>query len=207
MVIPGSRQVGRGTAALIWGSIVLVLADLIVYQVLIRSQGAGSPESAAVVPFVSGYMVLMEALLLLSLLDQPRLATMRPALLAAAAAGLAVLGIFAAFSIGLPLFAAGILAGIAGIKAVVGRASKNAALPVVGAVAIALIVLVGGFEVTQRIIICPPTGTMSGGGSGFLTGAYHYECVDGTLTWHAGECNAGGQGSDANGNPVPLSSC
>jgi hypothetical protein len=207
MVIPGTRQVGRGTAALIWASMVLVLADLIVYQVLIRSQGASSPESAAVVPFVSGYMVLMEALLLLSMLDQPRLALLRPALLGAAAAGLAVLGIFAAFSIGIPLFAAGILAGIAAISALARRPSRNAPLPVVGAMVIALLVLVGGFEVTQRIIICPPTGTMGGGGSGFLTGAYHYECVDGKLTWHAGECNSGGQGFDANGNPLPLSAC
>ena len=207
MVIPGARQLGRGTAALIWGSIVLVLGDLIVYQLLIRGQGDSPPDSVAVVPFVSGYMVLVVGLLWLAVLDLPRLAKQRPAMLAAAAAGLVVLGVFAAFSIGLPLLVAGILAAIAAIRTLVISASKNAALSVVAGAVIAVLVLVGGFEVTQRIIVCPPTGTMGGGGSGFLTGAYHYECVDGTLTWHSGECNSGGQGLDANGNAFATSSC
>ena len=207
MIIPGSRQVGRGTAALIWGSIVLVLADLIVYQFLIRGQGDSSPDSAAVVPFVSGYMVLMVVLLFLAVLDQPRLAKLRHAMLASAAAGLVVLGIFAAFSIGIPLFVAGILAGVGSIRVLAGRSSKNAQLSAVAGGVIAVLVLVGGFEVTQRIIVCPPTGSMGGGGSGFLTGAYHYECVNGTLTWHSGECTSGGQGFDSNGNPLSTNGC
>jgi hypothetical protein len=68
----------------------------------------------------------------------------------------------------------------------------------IAAVVIALTVLVGGFDVTQRLIVCPSTGTMGGGGSGFLTGTYSYECVNGTLTWHSGGCNG-----VTNGNPLP----
>ena len=207
MVIPGTRQVGRGTAALIWGSMVLVLADLIAYLLLIRGQGDSPPDSVAGVPFISGYMVLVVGLLWLAVLDLPRLAKLRPAMLAAAAAGLLLLGVFALFSIGPPLFLAGVLAAIAAITALARNPSGNAPLSVVAGAAIAVLVLVGGFEVTQRIIVCPPTGTMGGGGSGFLTGAYHYECVNGTLTWHSGECNSGSQGIDANGNAFATSNC
>ena len=207
MVIPGTRQVGRATAALIWGAIVLVLAEFIGYQLLLRSQGGVPPDSAATVPFVSGYMMLMAALLGLSLLGHPRLVFLRPAMLASAAAGLLLLGIFGAFSIGVPLFLAGILATIAAIRALAGRHSKNAVLSELAGAVIALIVLVGGFGVTQRIIVCPPTGTMGGGGSGFLTPAYHYKCVDGTLTMYAGDCNNGFQGFDANGNPISSNGC
>jgi hypothetical protein len=207
MVVPGTQPVGRATATLIWVSIVLTLADLIAYQLLLRGQGGPPPDSAAVGPFVSGYLLLMAALVWLAVVDQPRLATFRPAMLASAAAGLLLLGVFAMFSIGLPIFVAGVLAAIAAIRALVGRNSKNAILPEVAAAVIAVMVLVGGFEVTQRIIVCPPSGTMSGGGSGFVTGAYHYECVNGTLTWHSGECNSGSQGVDTNGNAFATSSC
>jgi hypothetical protein len=206
MVIPGTRQVGRATAALVWGAIVLVLADFIGYQVLLRSQGDTSPDSVATVPFVSGYMLVMAALLCLSLVGQPRLVRLRPAMLASAAAGLLVLGFFGAFSIGVPLFLAGILTTIAAIRALAARNSKNAMLSGVAGAVIALIVLVGGFEVTQRIIVCPSTGSMGGGGSGFLTGAYSYTCVNGTLTLHSGDCN-GVQGFDANGNPISSNGC
>jgi hypothetical protein len=210
MVILGAKQVGRGTAALIWGSIVLVLAVLIAYQLLIRGQGGHGdtpPDLVAVVPFVSGYMALVVALLWLAVLDQPRFAMFRPAMLASAAAGLLLLGVFALFSIGLPLFVAGVLAAIAAIRVLVGRASRNAILSEVAAAVTAVLLLVGGFEVTQRIIVCPPNETIGGGGSGFLTGPYHYECVNGTLTWHSGECNSGGMVFDANGNPISTSSC
>ena len=207
MVIPGTKLVGRGTAALIWGSIVLVLAVLVAYLLLIRGQGETPPDSVAVVPFVSGYLALMAVLLWLAILDQPRLAMLRPAMLAAAVGGLLLLGIFAMFSIGLPILLAGVLASIAAIRVLAGRSSRNAVLSEVAGAVIAVIVLVGGFEVTQRIIICPPSGTMGGGGSGFLTPAYHYQCVNGTLTWYPGDCNNGFQGFDANGNPITSNGC
>jgi hypothetical protein len=207
MVVQREAHVGRIAAFAVWGAIALVLADVIAYQVLIRGQGASSPVSAATIPFVTSFMLLMALLLSLSLLRRPRLVALRPALRAAPAAGLLVLGFFALFSIGLPIFLAGILATIAAVLAIVDPHSKNAVPSGVAAAVIAVVVLVAGFVVTQRIILCPPTGSMGGSGSGFLTGAYHYECVDGTLTWHSGECNSGGQGFDANGNPISVSGC
>jgi len=207
MVVQRDPHVGRIAAFAVWGAIVLVLADVIVYQILIRGQDGSSPESAATVPFVTGFLLLMAVLLWLSLLGRSPLGALRPALRAAPAAGLLVLGFFALFSIGLPIFLAGILASIAAILALAGANSRSAVLSEIAAAVIAVMVLVAGFEVTQRIILCPPTGSMGGGGSGFLTGAYHYECVNGKLTWHSGECNSGGQGFDAGGNPISVSSC
>jgi hypothetical protein len=192
---------------MIWSAIVLVGADIVAYRLILNSQGGPPPDSAAVVPFVSGYMVLMAALLGLSLGGHPLLVTVRPAMLVAAAAGLMLLGVFALFSIGLPIFVAGVLAAVAAVRTIAGGNSRNAMLSEVAAAVIAVIVLVGGFEITQRIIVCPPTGTMGGGGSGFLTGSYHYQCNNGTLRWYSGDCNGVTGGFDANGNPISSNGC
>ena len=197
-------RVGRRTALVVWAAIILVIADLIVYVLLIRSQGEPQPD-AFTVPFVAGYLALMAVALWLSLLDSPLLASLRPALRGAPAAGLLLLGIFAGFSIGLPIFAAGVLAAIVAIRALAGPRLRNAVLSQIAAAVIAVTVLLGGFELTQRLILCPSTGTISGSGSGFITGGYHYQCVDGTLTWYSGDCNGVTGGTDANG--YPMSSC
>ncbi len=207
VVIPGAGRVGRTNAVLVWAALALVVADLIVYLLLIRGQGSPPPDSVAVVPFVSGYMLLMAALLVLSLGGYKRLAKLRAPMLAFAAAGLLLLGVFAAFSIGVPIFAAGVVAAIAAIRTLVVRSSRNAMLSGAAAAAIAVTLLVGGFAVTQRIIVCPPNGTMGGGGSGFLTGPYHYQCVNGTLTRYSGDCNGVTGGTDANGNPISSNGC
>jgi len=191
---------------LVWVAIALVLADVVAYRAILGGQGGPPPDSAAVVPFAGGYMLLMAALLGFSLLGNPRVVMLRPAMLAAAAAGLLLLGFFALFSIGLPLGVAGILSAIAAIRSLGGRAGKRAMLSEVAGAVIALIVLLGGFEVTQRIIVCPPTGTMAGS-SGFLTGPYHYRCDNGTLTWYSGDCNGVTGGVDANGNPISSNGC
>jgi hypothetical protein len=207
VVIPGAGRVGRTSALLVLAAVVLVVADLIAYWLLIKGQGDAPPDSVAVVPFVSGYMLVMAVLLALSLGGHPRLVLLRPAMLAFAAAGLIVLGIFAAFSIGVPIFVAGILAAAAAVRALVGT-KRNTMLSEVAAGVIAVVVLVGGFAVTQRIIVCPPSGTMGGGGSGFLTGAYHYQCVDGTLTMYSGDCNGVNSGGvDSNGNLTATGGC
>lgn len=207
MVIPGAGRVGRTNALLILAALVLVVADLMAYGVLLTSQGGPPPDSAAIVPFVSGYMLLMAAVLALTLGGHPFLVTMRPAMLAAAAAGLVLLGFFALFSIGLPLFVAGILSAIAAIRSLGDRNGRSTVLSEVAGAVIALMVLLGGFEVTQRIIVCPPAGEMGGSSSGFLTGPYHYRCVNGTLTWYAGDCNGVTGGVDPHGIQPSANGC
>jgi hypothetical protein len=197
MVVQRDSQAGRTTALLVWAAMALVLLDLVVYVMVIRGQGAWPPD-AFTVPFVAGYMVIMALLLWLSLLDAPNLAALRPALRGGAAAGLLLLGVFALFSVGLPLFVAGVLTSITAIRALAGRGLRSAVLSEVAAAVIAVAVLVAGFAVTQRLIVCPPSGTMGGGGYALFTGTYSYECVNGTLTWHSGGCNG-----VSNGNPLP----
>jgi hypothetical protein len=196
----------RPIQVLVWVAMALVLADVIAYLLLIRFQGDFPPD-AFTVPFVAGYMLLMAIVLWLSLFDGPRLVVLRPALRACAAAGLLVLGVLGLFSIGLPLGVAGVLAMVAAIGALAGPHLRRAALSEIAAALIAVIVLAGGFELTQRWILCPPSGTMSGSGYGLIGGGYHYECVNGRLTYSAGECNSGTQGVDANGNAFATSNC
>src|ERR1700716_2251134 len=98
MVIRRDAHEALAIRIVVWVSMALVLADLVAYAVLLRSQGAPQPY-AFTVPFVAGYLVLMVVLLRMSLFDGPRLAAWRPALRGAAAAGLALLGFFAMFSI------------------------------------------------------------------------------------------------------------
>ena len=199
-------RVGRPTATLVWASVVLTLGVVVAYLLLIRAQGEPQPD-AFTVPFVAGYLTLMAILMWLSVVDRPRLASLRPALRAAGAAGLLVLGVIAAFSVGLPIFAAGVLATIAAIRALAGPPLGKAILSEVAAALIAVVVLIGGFEVTQRLILCPPTGTIGGSGVHFVTGGYHYQCVDGKLTMYSGDCNGVTGGVDANGNPTATSGC
>ncbi len=78
------------------------------YIGLINGQG---PSAQPYIPrFVGAYLAVMAALIVIALLPRPEIAMIRAPLRAAAAAGLLMLGIFAAFSIGLPLVVAGILA-------------------------------------------------------------------------------------------------
>ena len=199
---------GRITVVLVWASIVLVLGTDIAYLLLIRAQGeVRDPASNGVVPFVAGYMFVMAVLVWLSILDRQTLASIRPALRAAAAAGLLVLGVIAAFSIGLPIFVAGVLAAIAAGLALAGPRPWRRALSEVVAAIVAVTLLVAGFEVAQRMITCPAIGTMGGSSVGFVTSGFTWECVNGELHIQSGFCSRGSQSVDANGNVTASSNC
>ena len=66
------------------------------------------------------------------------------------------------------------------MRTLAGRGRGSVLSEAVAAVVV-LIVLVAGFDVTERLIVCPPSGESGGGGPGFVTGGYHWECVDGQL--------------------------
>jgi hypothetical protein len=146
------------------------------------------------------YLVALAALLGLSIAVRFGQAT-RTAMRGAAAGGLLVLGVIAAFSIGLPLIVGGILAGIAAARSARPPGRFAATLLGFAAAFVAVAVLIAGFEVTERAIVCPVSGTASGGGAGFVTGPYHYQCVNGRLNFQSGSCNGVTGSIDSSGNP------
>jgi hypothetical protein len=77
----------------------------------------------------------------------------------------------------------------------------------VAAAVLAIAVLVGGFEVTERLIICPARGLSGGSGYGLISGGYHWTCVDGRLEFGSGFCSTSGGGIDANGHAFATNSC
>lgn len=159
MVMHRDAQEGRGIKILVGVSMALVLADVGASLFLIRARGGAAPSDVFTVAFVAGYLMLMAIVLTLSLFDGPRLVAMRPVLRTAAAAGLLVLGVFALFSIGLLIVLAGVLATIGAIRSMaVPRLARRTGLLEIVAAVIAVTVPVGGFVVTQRLILCPPQG-------------------------------------------------
>jgi len=178
---------GRGTRVLVWVSAVVVVVMVAVYLALIRAQGGAAPDWLTV-PFVTAYLLSAAALLAASVLRiRPGV---RAAMRAAAAAGLLVLGYLAGFSIGVPLILAGVLAAIA-TAATLSRVRGPAVIAAPAAAVLAVALLVAGFEVSERVIACPATGTMGGGGVGLVTGPYHWSCADGTLHWSSGAQSSG----------------
>ena len=173
----------RSTGVMVWIAIVIAVFVDAAYLSLIASQGEPLPD-ALTVPFVAGYLALIAVLLWLSLREGPRWVKLRPPFRAAAAGGLLVFGVLELFSIGLPLVVAGALATGAAVRALAGPRMKQALLLEVSAAVVALVVLVGGLEVTQRVIICPAHGSAGGSGSGLVTGAYEWQCTEGHLDYY-----------------------
>lgn len=195
----------RTTRSLVWIATGIPLVMDAIYLGVIRLQGAFPPDRYTV-GFVAGYVLLMSGMLACSTL--PRATRVLSAgLRAGAATGLIVLGVLAAFSIGLPLLIAGVVAIVAAARTIAGSWWKTTSLFGAVSAVIAVAVLITGFEVTERMISCPAHGYMGGSGTGFITGPYHYECMNGRLDWRPGLCTHGGASVDANGNVIATSGC
>jgi len=165
-------------------ALAIVLATDILYVGLIEAQG---PDPQANVPrFVASYLAVMAALIGIALVPRPEVAVIRFPMRAAAAAGLLSLGFIAAFSIGLPLVVAGGLTTVALARTSRQLSSRLGRLAGLAAALLAVALLIAGFEITGRWIVCPATGTASGTGSGFVTGGYSYECMNGELRIRSG---------------------
>jgi hypothetical protein len=186
----------RAARFMTWFALVFALATDAAYLWLKLGQGGGALDVYTVL-FVAGYLLIITALLLTSLMRLRRPGS-RMRLRAAAAGGLLVLGILAVFSIGLPLVIAGAMATGATVRTLRGPFVTTASLSAVAAAFLAVIVLVAGFEVTERLIVCPAHGSSSGGGNGLVSGPYYYDCVNGHLSFHAGSCTSAS--IDPNGN-------
>ncbi len=172
----------RAVRVLVWTAFVVVLLIDVAYVLLMIAQ-PDHPPDVFTVPFVACYLAMMATILGASLLNRPQIVAARPALRAGAAAGLLVLGVLAIFGIGLPLVISGGLATGAAIRSLAGR-GKQAVVVEIAAALIALTVLVAGFEVTWRVIVCPSQGAESGSGHGLVTGGFSWQCTDGRLELH-----------------------
>ena len=136
-----------------------------------------------VVPFVASYLGLLAVCALVSATGST--ASWRIALLGACAGGLVVLGFLALMSVGLPLFVMGLVSIAALVRAIKGATNRGLATGVsIAGALVAVVVMLGGFAITERIVACRP-GVVSGGGSGFLAGSYSYTCQNGRtiVTW------------------------
>lgn len=160
--------------------VVSVVVIAAAYVAIIVNQP--SHPDVFVVPFVAGYMVATAVLLAVSLLESPRVVSLRPALRGAAAGGLLVMGVLALFSIGLPLMFAGALATAATVGTVRRHPSRTAIGSAAAGAAVAFVVLVVGFDVAWRIIVCPPSGEMGGTQPGLFVSGIAYDCSNGRLT-------------------------
>ena len=149
---------------------------VVLYIALIRAQGGPPPDTPLTVPFVACYLVAMALLLATSLMAPFRI---RPLLRAAPAAGLLVLGVLAAFSIGLPIVGLGILAASSAVLAIRAQPSgaSVAAAAAVGLASIALLII--GLQIASTYIVCSPS--VSSGGTAGLFGTSSYRCDYGHL--------------------------
>jgi hypothetical protein len=196
---------GRASRIMVIGALALVLLTTIGYVALILGQSDRS--DVVTVGFVTIYMLLMASLLAITLRSGARAVALRTPLRAGAAGGLLVLGVLGAFSIGLPLIAAGALATGAAVRTLPRPRWTPAAISGVAAAVLAVAVLVAGFEVGGRIIVCPARGVLTGSGYLLVSGGYHWSCVDGQLNFASGFCSSGGGGIDANGHAFATSTC
>ena len=160
-------------------AVVALAAIDALYLALIRSQGGAPSDTPWVVPFVAGYLLLMALDLAASLLVPP---SARVLLRAGASAGLLVLGVLSAFSIGAVVLIAAGLATAATVLGVTAKPGGRAALAA-GAGAIAsVVILLGGFQVVWSHVVCQPA-VQSGGSTAGLFGGSSYECNSGVLTY------------------------
>jgi hypothetical protein len=171
---------GRIARLLLIIAIVAAEADEALYLFVIFNQSPRAPD-VLTVPFVASFIQLMAILVGISLLSSPAVVRLRPALRGGAAAGLLVLGVIGAFSIGAPLF----LAGLVVLGVAVRTVSQAPALPsILSAFAAALVVvalLVTGFEVTARVIECPADGSSGGSWNGIVSGGFTWDCAGGQV--------------------------
>jgi hypothetical protein len=205
MATAASRREGRTLRLMTWIAFVIVVVTAFPYVLIIRAQES-SPADAFTVPFVAAYLALMAAMLGVSLREESLAVRFRPALRGGAAVGLLAVGALALMSIGILLVVAGGLAAAAAVMTLAGRHWSTVIYEVAAAL-VALALLVAGFEVTGRLIICPAKGLSGGSGYGLVTGGYHWTCVDGHLDYRPGFCSSSGGGIDANGHAYATNSC
>ena len=172
---------GRISRLLLIIAIIVAEADEALYIFVIVNQGSTRPADVLTVPFVASFIQLMAVLLGVSMLTSPTVIGYRPALRAGAAAGLLVMGVFGAFSIGAPLFIAGAVAAGVAVRTLTPTPGWRSIVSALAAAAVVVALLVTGFEVTARVIECPTYGRSGGNWPGIVTRGFNWECTGGQV--------------------------
>ena len=165
-------------------AVISATVDVLYVEVVIPAQHAEDPAFLTV-PFIAGFIALMAACALGSMVSRKR---WRPLLLGASASGLLLIGFFALMSIGLPLFAAGLVLLISLVANLSGNAvtDRRQALSrigiAVGGGLLSIALLLGGLSLAEVTIRCPARGQMGGGGVTVVGISYSYSCANGKLT-------------------------
>lgn len=180
MVAARPYSEGWATRVLVTVAVVALVAIVAAYIAIIESQGGPGPSDVLTVPFVAAYLLLMAAILAISLIERRRINSLRPALRAAASAGLVALGVLAAFSIGTAVLIAALFAIAATIVSIIAAPGRATFIGAAIAAVLSVGFLAFGLEVVWNIIICPPTGQSSG----TTASGVNYDCSDGYLTVH-----------------------
>lgn len=181
MTPPQPEREGRLLRLLLIIAIVVAEADEALYIFVIVNQGSTRSPDVLTVPFVASFIQLMAVLLGVSMLTSPTVIRFRPALRAGASAGLLVLGVFGAFSIGAPLFVAGVIAAGVAVRTLTTTPGWKSIVSASAAAAVVIALLVAGFEVTARVIECPAGGSSGGTWPGIVTRGFSWECAGGQL--------------------------
>jgi hypothetical protein len=179
VVAQGSAGGGRSLRILLFLAIAAIVAVEVLYLALINSQGGPEADTPWVTPFVAGYLALAGVLLAVSLVTS---GAPRAGLLGAASGALSIMGVLAAFSIGIAVLIAAALS-IAGlVVAVVRRPVTTTVVSAIGGFVLSIALLVVGFQAAWQHIECPATGQSGGTTAGFIGHGASYECDDGRLT-------------------------
>ncbi|HKW07925.1 MAG TPA: hypothetical protein VJS19_10205 [Candidatus Dormibacteraeota bacterium] len=161
---------------LTWFAIAALVAIDALYLSIINLQGGPDAPDVLTVPFVATFLALMAICLRASLLAPARV---KLPLRAAASAGLVVMGMIGAFSIGLLILV------VAGLSIAVTAGTPATRLGSIIAAGIASVAVVGilviGFEISWHHIVCPATGSGGGTTAGFVSQTA-YSCQNGVLT-------------------------
>jgi len=139
---------------------------------------SGTSDQPWRVPFVASYLGALAFCAVLSA-TLPE-GSWRIAFAGASAGRLLVLGFLALFSIGLPLVVMGLVTA-AGLIRMINSATRRdlAARASIAGALTAVLVMLAGFGIAERIIACPPGAVSGGGGGGLLSGPYSYTCQNG----------------------------
>jgi hypothetical protein len=181
VAVPSVVPEGRISRLLLIIAIVVAEADEALYIFVIVNQGSDRPADVLTVPFVASFIQLTAVLLGVSMFTSPTVIGYRPALRAGAAAGMLLLGVFGAFSIGAPLFVAGVIAAGVAVRTLTLTPGWKPMVSALAAAAVVVALLVTGFEVTARVIECQTDGSSGGSWPGIVTRGFSWECTGGQV--------------------------